>query len=461
MLSLLCLLTVLLGSKAWAVDFTATFSDHVGEVFQTFTLTDDSEVTLFSTLSNGASCANTGFGILSADRKTTVVRPGSAPCTAGAKSGPWALKAGSYAFQFYHNGSGGSYLAQMVSSSSSYANDSESNDSAATAQGMAYDGGNVTGHMGYGNGLSTDGGDYYRITVPNNGALTVTLTTDATMPAGSRGYALYASDGNSVVRDLSLLTPGVYYIGLYVDTYYAQAYGGYRLTTSFKSATGNSALTANPSSLNFGEQALGSTSSSQTVTLSNSGTSAVTISSITTSGDFSVSHNCPASLAVASTCTVSASFTPSAIGARSGAIIVTSNANLGSLALSGTGVASSSWAINDINQVSNPQVANFNLMFIPRSADRNGTQQLYVAAIYNGQLYFLTLDGANLKIAPYSGGNIPAYSSSNGSVLANQTWYIGLGDLSSLRGLQIYAGFGRDASDMLLTGQFKLILSVP
>src|SRR5262249_24972025 len=57
------------------------------------------------------------------------------------------------------------------------------------------------------------------------------------------------------------------------------------------------------------------------------------------SGDFSQTNNC-ASLAVGASCTVTVRFTPTASGARTGGVTITSNANNSptSIALSGNGI---------------------------------------------------------------------------------------------------------------------------
>ncbi len=104
-----------------------------------------------------------------------------------------------------------------------------------------------------------------------------------------------------------------------------------------------------PASLLFPLQNVGSTSPTQTVTLTNSGTTALAISSITASGDYAVTHNCGSGLGVNGFCTLNISFKPTAVGARTGTVSIASNApgSPHTIALSGTGqggtaVASSS-----------------------------------------------------------------------------------------------------------------------
>lgn len=94
-----------------------------------------------------------------------------------------------------------------------------------------------------------------------------------------------------------------------------------------------------PSSLTFSATLLGVTSSGQTVTLQNTGTATLTISSIAASGDYSQTNTCGGTLAVAASCAITVRFTPTVAGTRTGNLSVTDNAS-GSpqtVPLSGTG----------------------------------------------------------------------------------------------------------------------------
>src|SRR5438094_9424458 len=98
--------------------------------------------------------------------------------------------------------------------------------------------------------------------------------------------------------------------------------------------------------LSLSSQNVGTTSAAQTVTLTNSGGAALSISSIavtgTNSADFGQTNNCGSSLAASSSCTINVTFTPAASGTRSGTLTVTDNAS-GSpqtASLTGTGATS-------------------------------------------------------------------------------------------------------------------------
>ncbi len=95
--------------------------------------------------------------------------------------------------------------------------------------------------------------------------------------------------------------------------------------------------------MSFGNQGVNTTSGGQTVTLSNTGGSSLTITSIsitgTNAGDFSETNTCGSSVAAGANCTISVTFTPTAAGSRVGAVTITDNATGSpqSVSLSGTG----------------------------------------------------------------------------------------------------------------------------
>ena len=80
-----------------------------------------------------------------------------------------------------------------------------------------------------------------------------------------------------------------------------------------------------PTLLTFGPEVVGTTSPPQSVTLSNTGESPLTISDISSSGDFAATGNCSGSLAAGSSCTINVTFTPEGTGTRSGTLTITDN----------------------------------------------------------------------------------------------------------------------------------------
>jgi len=84
------------------------------------------------------------------------------------------------------------------------------------------------------------------------------------------------------------------------------------------------------SSLGFGSQIVTTSSSAQTVTLSNTGEMALSISSIALTGadasDFTETNNCGSSLNTGASCTISVTFKPTVGGVRTAALSITDNA---------------------------------------------------------------------------------------------------------------------------------------
>jgi probable HAF family extracellular repeat protein len=98
-----------------------------------------------------------------------------------------------------------------------------------------------------------------------------------------------------------------------------------------------------PTSLSFGTVVLGTSSPANPVTLTNVGTTTLTIRGIaitgTNAGDFAQTHTCGSSLTAGASCTVSVTFKPTQIGKRTGTLSVTDNApgSPQTVSLSGTG----------------------------------------------------------------------------------------------------------------------------
>ena len=103
------------------------------------------------------------------------------------------------------------------------------------------------------------------------------------------------------------------------------------------------AVSLSPTSLAFGSQPVGKTSTARTVTLSNTGNAALSITSLAVKGtnasNFAQTNTCGRSVAVGAHCTISVKFTPSASGSRTASVSISDNARGSSqtVSLSGTG----------------------------------------------------------------------------------------------------------------------------
>jgi Cep192 domain 4/Beta-propeller repeat/HYDIN/CFA65/VesB-like, Ig-like domain len=108
--------------------------------------------------------------------------------------------------------------------------------------------------------------------------------------------------------------------------------------------TGNgTVMSFSPTSLSFGAQKVDTSSLPQNLTLTNLGTTSVTISKISIVGthvsSFSETNNCPATLAASASCTITVTFTPQLTGLVTTALSVadTGGGTTQTVALSGTG----------------------------------------------------------------------------------------------------------------------------
>ncbi len=108
---------------------------------------------------------------------------------------------------------------------------------------------------------------------------------------------------------------------------------------NFKFSNCGSSITVSPTSLTFGGQLVGTSSTPQSVTLSNTGSNSVTINSIGASGDFSQTNTCGTSLAGNSSCTISVTFTPTASGTRTGTLTISDSSGTQTVGLTGTGTS--------------------------------------------------------------------------------------------------------------------------
>jgi hypothetical protein len=99
-------------------------------------------------------------------------------------------------------------------------------------------------------------------------------------------------------------------------------------------------LSMSPTNITFNDVSLGS-GTNQTITLTNNGTTDITMGSISTTGDFSQTNNCGTTLASTNSCTITVRFTPTDIGPRLGELIITDSApgNPHSASLSGSGLS--------------------------------------------------------------------------------------------------------------------------
>jgi FG-GAP-like repeat/Abnormal spindle-like microcephaly-assoc'd, ASPM-SPD-2-Hydin/FG-GAP repeat len=98
------------------------------------------------------------------------------------------------------------------------------------------------------------------------------------------------------------------------------------------------AVSLSPTSLSFGYHMMGTAFGSQTVTLTNTGNAALSITSMAAPRGFTQTNTCGASVAAGASCSIQVTFTPTAAGAASANLTMTDNAPGSPHAMTLTGI---------------------------------------------------------------------------------------------------------------------------
>src|SRR5215472_11061153 len=182
------------------------------------------------------------------------------------------------------------------------------------------------------------------MTIQNPGTATLTLTqaTLAGTGYGMSGLALPLSlaPGGSKAFNISFAPASANNLSGSLSLASDAPTSPTTIAFSGTGIAGVQTLSVNPTSLSFGSLTTG-TSTSQSVTLTNTGNSTVTISQITASGTgFSTAGaSLPVSLAAAQSTSFSVAFAPASAGNQTGSVTVASNATNSPLVVSLTGTA--------------------------------------------------------------------------------------------------------------------------
>ena len=148
-----------------------------------------------------------------------------------------------------------------------------------------------------------------------------------------------------------------------------------------------------PSSLTFSSQNVGTTSASQPVTLSNTGTGALTITSIAASANFGETSTgasaCGSSVAAGGSCTINVTFTPTATGSLTGTLTITDNSNgvaesTQTVNLSGTGTGAPAVSLSSPTLSFGSQPLSTTSAALTETVTNSGTTNLTITSVTIG-----------------------------------------------------------------------------
>jgi len=248
-------------------------------------------------------------------------------------------------------------------------------------------------------------------TISAGGSCTVSVTFTPSTTGARSALITINSDASNSPRTISLTGVGV----------------GQQANASLSATT-----------LGFGKQDQGTQSAASVITLTNTGTEALTITNITSPQDFPETNTCGTSLAASASCQISIQFALSQIGSETGTLTVTDNAPTGtqSVALTGTGTAPSvslgaASGGSLTSTVASGQTATYSLA-LTGSAGFNGTVTLVCSG---APLYATcTVSSGSISVTPGSTkaftATVTTQTTTNASASSRTGLFAGMGVLA-------------------------------
>ena len=157
------------------------------------------------------------------------------------------------------------------------------------------------------------------VTLTNSGGATLSITSIALTGANASNFAQTNTCGSSVAAGANCT----------ISVKFTPSASGSPQTVSLSGTGTATVVSLSATSLAFANQSVGTTSTAQTLTLSNTGNAALSITSVALTGtnasDFAQSNTCGSSLAAGANCTIVVMFTPSVAGTEAASLSIADN----------------------------------------------------------------------------------------------------------------------------------------
>jgi subtilase family serine protease len=195
-----------------------------------------------------------------------------------------------------------------------------------------------------------------KVTITNTGNSSLTFGTVAITGAGASSFAqsnncttVAAAGSCAITVTFTPATVGTFSASISIPDNASNSPQTVALTGT--GAVAGPAVGLSPTSLTFAGTPIGASAATQAITLTNTGTSALGVSGFAItgsgSGSFSQINTCGSSVVSGGTCTITVTFTPTALGSLSAALAITDTAGDSpqSVSLSGTGTEAGTYAL--------------------------------------------------------------------------------------------------------------------
>jgi hypothetical protein len=246
------------------------------------------------------------------------------------------------------------------------------------------------------------------ITVANTGGTTATLSAP-TLSGNAGDFALFANTCGATLAPSTSCTLSI--------TFTPTTSGARSATLSITDNAGTSSAatqtaslsgigdapatdTLSAISLSFAQRQIGTTSPSQTITLTNSGGVPLTLVAASVSpGDFSVVNACGNSLAAHATCAINVAFSPTAVGTRTATLTITDQFRYQTVALTGIGIAGPGVSLTPVSLSFPPTGVGLTALAQTLTLTNNGGLPLTISNVAVSPSFAIALNSCTTTLA--------------------------------------------------------------